>query len=1121
MNFPTERYELIRLNRRAIDRYSLQPALDIKLSAREEEIVQWTLTASHNINTVRAGGHDGAPPVVSGRLLGLIMLTEAYHRILSHYCQNIDSELFKESVDMLEEQQGEAFYRVLSVFLDNFPTAGIYRHAVGIHELLNHPQLSARYRQDTLESAFVTWLHDENPAIVTCRELLDADQLAEQTDWRQSIRLLCAFWNEKPEVNQSGMALADFLLEPMRQSPDSIEGQLRFIAEQWQNLMGDFSMILLKSADVIREETRPVFHGPGPARVPEFSLSTYEPEAFSPDVDWMPDVVMLAKNVYVWLDQLSTAYQQTIDRLDLIPDAELHRLSRRGFNALWLIGLWQRSDASQTIKRMCGNPEAMASAYSLADYRIAEDLGGDLSFQVLKERAWKHGIRMAGDMVPNHMGIDSWWLCQQPDWFVSTETSPYPQYTFNGVDLSPDPRCSIYLEDHYYDKTDAAVVFKYVDNWTGADRYIYHGNDGTDLPWNDTAQLNFLRKDVREQVIETILHVARQFPIIRFDAAMTLAKKHFQRLWFPEPGQGGDIATRSWFGMSKDAFDELIPEEFWREVVDRIARDAPDTLLLAEAFWLMEGYFVRSLGMHRVYNSAFMNMLRDEENAKYRSVIKNTIEFDPEVLRRYVNFMNNPDEEPAVIQFGKGDKYFGICAMMATLPGLPMFGHGQFEGYSEKYGMEYSRRYWDEQPDEGLIAHHERVITPILRCRRVFSGSEKFRLYDFYNHDDSVNENVFAYSNTDSEVAGLFIYNNAQHAASGVINESAAWRAKDTEKNSSLTRQPLAAALGLSGSSQRFVVFKDLMSRRFFIRRSSLLSEHGFAFDLAPYQSHTFIDIHEIDELEDGRYGQIETYLQGGGCRSLEDIWLDMQNQELYSACAALSTEQILQQFDEFTLIDTREAESDESIEPDTAHDLELRDLIDLDQFENDISQAVSDLSAKLQTLDSRFDSVSLQNRILDCIEENLLNLAAYRDQFPSRDRLIILWHGVLIQAIISTGSIPVATRIWRLMENDLIQEGMDEDLARSVARLNHELILDTNSQDYGVLFGTVDARRWLQVNHYDGVKYFNRESLDELLEWIALWHHPAQEFVESTREKAKLSGYQYEDFLDAVSGAK
>jgi hypothetical protein len=72
----------------------------------------------------------------------------------------------------------------------------------------------------------------------------------------------------------------------------------------------------------------------------------------------------------------------------------------------------------------------------------------------------------------------------------------------------------------------------------------------------------------------------------------------------------------------------------------------PDTLLLAEAFWLMEGYFVRTLGMHRVYNSAFMNMLKMEDNAKYRTTIKNVLEFSPQVLQRFVNFMNNPMNEP-------------------------------------------------------------------------------------------------------------------------------------------------------------------------------------------------------------------------------------------------------------------------------------------------------------------------------------------------------------------------------------------------------------------------------------------------------------------------------------------
>src|SRR5690606_39027703 len=106
-------------------------------------------------------------------------------------------------------------------------------------------------------------------------------------------------------------------------------------------------------------------------------------------------------------------------------------------------------------------------------------------------------------------------------------------------------------------------------------------------------------------------------------------KRHFQRLWFPRPGEGGAIPSRAEHGMTQAEFDAAMPQEFWREVVDRLSVEAPDTLLLAEAFWLMEGYFVRTLGMHRVYNSAFMNMLKSEENLNYRTTIKNVLEFSP------------------------------------------------------------------------------------------------------------------------------------------------------------------------------------------------------------------------------------------------------------------------------------------------------------------------------------------------------------------------------------------------------------------------------------------------------------------------------------------------------------
>ena len=116
--------------------------------------------------------------------------------------------------------------------------------------------------------------------------------------------------------------------------------------------------------------------------------------------------------------------------------------------------------------------------------------------------------------------------------------------------------------------------------------------------------------------------------------------------------------------------------------------------------------------------------------------------------------MNNPDEETAVDQFGKDDKYFGVCTLMVTMPGLPMFGHGQVEGFAEKYGMEYRRAYWDEQPDLDLVRRHEREIFPLMRRRYLFAEVENFLLYDFFTPEGRVNEDVFAYSNSSGDTLG-------------------------------------------------------------------------------------------------------------------------------------------------------------------------------------------------------------------------------------------------------------------------------------------------------------------------------------------------------------------------------
>ncbi len=884
MSFETAVFEF-HVSRRARDRYQF----DLGLFSTTGNVILANFLAArqfaHKINAQRDLVRYPDQAVQAGQINAMGLIDEIMHQVFRQYRRRYP-QVMQGAIEWVTTNLGhQAFETTLRHFVDDFPPLPVYRNELTVEEYLNGETDTPDgerlpNRQIALEEMLMLWLANENPAFRPFRELFDDTLLEQRTAYRHVINQLYHYFETQPRFGPQGRHLLDLLLAPARAHPDSLIAQLEFLGQQLGDLLGDIRLRLLTSLDLVKEETKPVFAGggPGPAPVLEFTGADYydEPERFSADLDWMPNLVLLAKNTYVWLDQLSRKYQRAIHRLDQVPMEELEQMRRWGITGLWLIGLWERSIASQRIKQMRGNADAVASAYSLYSYDIAADLGGDEAYQVLRNQAWKCGIRLAADMVPNHMGIDSRWVIEHPTWFVQLPYSPFPTYTFNGPNLSWDERVGIFLEDHYYDSTDAAVVFKRVDFWTGESRYIYHGNDGTSMPWNDTAQLNYLLPEVREAVIQTILHVARKFPVIRFDAAMTLAKRHYHRLWFPEPGTGGDIASRAEYGLTKAQFDEAFPEEFWRQVVDRVAQEAPDTLLLAEAFWLMEGYFVRTLGMHRVYNSAFMNMLRDEKNQEYRQVIKNTLEFEPEVLKRYVNFMNNPDERTAVDQFGKGDKYFGVCTMLVTLPGLPMLGHGQIEGFTEKYGMEFRYPKWHEQADLDLVKRHEREIFPLLRKRYLFADADNFRLYDFYMADGHVNEDVFAYSNRVGDEASLVVYQNRFAEAHGWLNLSAAFPEKTGNGDEKiLVQHTLSQELRLSDAGDQYVIFREHMSGLEYLRPSAEICRQGLYLELNAYRCLVFLDFRQVQDTN-GHYARLSAQLAGRGTPSVAEALLEM-----------------------------------------------------------------------------------------------------------------------------------------------------------------------------------------------------------------------------------------------------
>jgi len=218
---------------------------------------------------------------------------------------------------------------------------------------------------------------------------------------------------------------------------------------------------------------------------------------------------------------------------------------------------------------------------------------------------------------------------------------------------------------------------------------------------------------------------------------------------------------------------------------------------------------------------------------------------------------------------------------MATLPGLPMFGHGQIEGFTEKYGMEYQRPRYDETADHWLVERHEREIAPLLKRRWLFAESSNFLLYDFFQDEGRVDENVFAYSNRNGGERALVVYNNRYATTRGTIDFSAAYADKAAGH---LRQQRLHEGLGLSGDGEAILAFRDSLTGLEFLRRANHLSTQGLTLDLHAYQCHVFLDWRELRATEEKPWDRLCDQLNGSGVPSLDEAMVNLELQPVHDA---------------------------------------------------------------------------------------------------------------------------------------------------------------------------------------------------------------------------------------------
>jgi hypothetical protein len=228
--------------------------------------------------------------------------------------------------------------------------------------------------------------------------------------------------------------------------------------------------------------------------------------------------------------------------------------------------------------------------------------------------------------------------------------------------------------------------------------------------------------------------------------------------------------------------------------------------------------------------------------------------------------------------------------VMATLPGLPMLGHGQIEGFAEKYGMEFRRATRDERPDRWLVERHERELFPLFHRRGWFAEADDFLLYDLVTDGGGVDESVLAYSNGSGPTRSLVVYHTRFGSTAGTIRESAPYARKNASGAKRQVRRSVAEGLGLPNDPVTFVTFRDARTGLEYLRSAREVWERGLWMRLDAYEGHVFWEFREVTDGSAGQWRRLAERLAGTGVPSLEASLRDLQLEPVHAPLRALFT---------------------------------------------------------------------------------------------------------------------------------------------------------------------------------------------------------------------------------------